>query len=65
MPESTFDDAAEQDGLGELRGGEQEIGKRQQPAQPRLLAEQFENAGVKAENGHADRQLGRITGPVF
>ena len=44
------DDAAEQHRLGELRRRQQQIGDRQYPAQPRLLAEQFENAGVEAED---------------
>ena len=50
------DDAAEQHGLGELRGGQQQIGDRQHPAQPRLLAEQFENAGVEAEGWACGRR---------
>ncbi|MGY4329319.1 hypothetical protein ACVWWG_003736 [Bradyrhizobium sp. LB7.2] len=49
------DDPAEQHGFCELRGGKQEIGKRQQPAEPCFLAEQFENAGVETEDGHAIR----------
>ena len=61
------DDPAEQHGFRELRGGEQQIGERQQPAQPRLLAEQLENAGVEAENGHAGEELRRIERgePIF
>ena len=49
------DDAAEQHRLGELRAGQQQIGDGENPAQPRLLAEQFEDAGIKAKHGHAGR----------
>ena len=52
------DDLAEQHRFGELRAGQQQIGAGQNPAQPRLLAEQFEDAGVKAQHG----QAGRIRG---
>ncbi len=47
------DDLAEQHRLGELRGGQQQIGDSENPAQPRLLAEQFEDAGVEAKHGHS------------
>ncbi|MGY3618774.1 hypothetical protein ACVJGD_004970 [Bradyrhizobium sp. USDA 10063] len=47
------DDLAEQHRLGELRAGEQEIGAGQDPAEPRLLAEQFEHANVKTKQRHA------------
>ena len=46
------DDAAEQHRLGELRGREQEIGAGQHPAEPRFLAEQFEDADVETKQGH-------------
>ena len=49
------DDAAEQHRFGELRAGQQQIGDGKDPAQPRLLAEQLEDAGVKAKQGHAVR----------
>ena len=48
------DDAAEQHGLGELRRRQQEIGDGEDPAEPRFLAEQFEDAGIEAEQGHCD-----------
>ena len=37
--------------------------RRQNPAQPRLFAEQFEDAGVKAQHGHAGRIRGD-SGPI-
>ena len=49
------DDLAEQHRLGELRAGQQQVGKGENPAQPRLLAEQLEDAGVKAQHGHSDK----------
>ena len=49
------DDLAEQHRLGELRAGQQQIGEGENPAQPRLLAEQLEDAGVKAQHGHSDQ----------
>ena len=52
------DDLAEQHRLGELRAGQQQVGEGENPAQPRLLAEQFEDAGVKAQHGHQDQRLG-------
>ena len=52
------DDLAEQHRLGELRAGQQQIGEGQNPAQPRLLAEQLEHAGVKAQHGHQVWRLG-------
>ena len=54
------DDAAEQHRLGELRTGQQQVGAGQNPAQPCLLAEQFEHAGIKANQGHraADSEAG-------
>ena len=55
------DDAAEQHRLGELRGRQQEIGDGEDPAKPRFLAEQFEDAGVEAEQGHAGYEA--RTGP--
>ena len=42
------DDPAEQHRLGELRAGQQQIGAGKDPAQPRLFAEQPEDAGIKA-----------------
>ena len=48
-----IDDAAEQHRFGELRGGQAQVGAGENPAQPRLLAEQFKNAGIEAEQGHA------------
>ncbi|MGY4498748.1 hypothetical protein ACVWYH_002679 [Bradyrhizobium sp. GM24.11] len=59
------DDPAEQHRLGELRACEQKVGECQQPAQPSLLAEELENAGVEAEDGHAGEQLGQVTEPIF
>ncbi len=47
------DDAAEQHRFGELRAGQQQIGAGEDPAQPRLLAEQFKDAGIEAKQGHA------------
>ena len=47
------DDAPEQHRFGELRAGQQQVGAGQNPAQPRLLAEQFEDARVEAKQGHA------------
>ena len=52
------DDATEQNRLGELRGGERHVGKRQQPAQSRFGPQQTENAAVKAEEVHDDFQVG-------
>ena len=34
-----------------------QVGDRKDPAEPRFLAEQFENAGVEAGDGHADDEL--------
>ncbi len=51
------DDLAEQHRLGELRAGQQQVGEGQNPAQPRLLAEQLEDAGVEAQHGHSDQGL--------
>ena len=47
------DDAAEQHRFGELGAGQQQIGAGEDPAQPRLLAEQFKDAGIEAKHGHA------------
>ena len=52
------DNLAEQHRLGELRAGQQQIGEGQNPTQPRLLAEQLEDAGVKAQHGHSDKDSG-------
>jgi hypothetical protein len=41
-----------------LRAREQEIGAREDPAEPRLLAEQFEDAGIEAKQGHEAKKLG-------
>ena len=49
------DDAAEQHRLGELRAGQQQIGAGENPAQPRLLAEQLKDARIEAKQGHADQ----------
>jgi hypothetical protein len=38
-----------------LRAGQQQIGEGENPAQPRLLAEQLKDAGVKAQHGHSDQ----------
>ena len=48
-----IDDAPEQHRLGELRPGQQQVGAGQDPAQPRLLAEQLQDARVEAKQGHA------------
>ena len=48
------DDAAEQHRFGELRAGQQQIGAGENPAQPRLLAEQLKHARIEAKQGHAD-----------
>src|SRR3954447_18018516 len=56
------DDPAKQHWLGELRCRKQEIDDREQPAQRRLLAEQLENAGVDAEDGHGGEELGATAG---
>ena len=59
-----IDDAAEQHRLGERRGGERDIGERQQPAEPHLRAEQAEHAGVEAEHGvRRGRLEPRLRGP--
>ena len=44
------DDPAEQYRLGELRAGQHQIGNGENPAQPRFLAEQLEDAGVEAQH---------------
>ena len=61
------DDLAEQHRLGELRAGQQQVGEGENPAQPRLLAEQLEDAGVKAQHGHSDKDSagGVISGDAF
>ena len=53
------DDLAEQHRLGELRAGQQQIGAGENPAQPRLFAEQLEDAGVKAKHGHQVQDSGQ------
>ena len=58
------DDAAEQHRFGELRAGQQQIGAGQDPAQPRLFAEQFEDARVKAKQGHEAGRSGRRDGKL-
>ena len=46
-----IDDAAEQHRFGELRAGQQQIGAGQDPAQPRLLAEQLQRRAYRDEAG--------------
>ena len=48
-----INDAAEQYRFGELGAGQQQIGAGENPAQPRLLAEQLKDAGIEAKHGHA------------
>ena len=45
------DDPAEQHRLGELRAGQQQVGAGENPAQPRLFAEQLEGRGYRGEAG--------------
>src|SRR5215468_9513298 len=59
------DDAPEQHGLGELRAGEQQIGEGENPAELRLLAEQFEDAGIEAEEVHAELCDGRRSAAIL
>ena len=47
-----IDDAAEQDGLHEGRGGQRHPGQRQRPAEPGLGPEQFEHPQVNPKKFH-------------
>ncbi len=55
------DDPAEQDRFGKLRGCKSHVGDGENPAEPRLGAEQAENAGVKLEEIHWEDRVGRRT----
>ncbi len=50
------DDAAEQDGFGELRRRERHIGEGEQPAQAGFRAEQAKHAAIETDEIHMMRQ---------
>ena len=57
LPESTSTILPNSTGSANCAPASSRLANGENPAQPRLLAEQFEDAGVKAQHGHSGQEL--------